>query len=86
MRDADTLHCPVCRARFRENLQCSRCGADLKPLMTLVLKSHIACEDARIAILNGDYQAALTLASAAQTLYRTERSKRLFHLAFWLAQ
>ena len=86
MREADTLHCPVCRARFRENRQCPRCGADLKPLMTLVLKNNIACEDARTAILNGNYKAALTLASAAQTLYRTERSKRLFHLASWLAQ
>lgn len=86
MSKAEDLQCPVCRARFRESLQCPRCGADLKPLMTLILESHNACEEARAAILSGDYQRAAALASTAQKLHHTPFTKRLSLLASWLAQ
>lgn len=33
--------CPVCRARFRESVECRRCGADLEPLMLLLAGAHL---------------------------------------------
>jgi len=32
--------CPVCQARFRRARVCSRCGADLEPLMRLQISRH----------------------------------------------
>jgi len=69
--------CPVCQARFRGLVTCSRCGADLKPLMVLALQAWRAREAAREAIAAGDFVAARQLAARAQQLCFTERGANL---------
>jgi predicted amidophosphoribosyltransferase len=68
--------CPVCQARFRGAVTCSRCGADLEPLMVLAVKAWRAREDARAAIASGNYTAAGEFAARAQQLCFTERGAR----------
>ena len=73
--------CPVCQARFRGSTACSRCGADLKPLMLLVVEAWRARESARQALAAGDFAAALRHAARAQQLCATSRGRRLLALA-----
>lgn len=70
--------CPVCRARFRGMATCSRCGADLAPLMLLMAHAYSLCQKARQSLLQGDARAALTLSKAAQNLHATPEG-RLLH-------
>jgi hypothetical protein len=58
--------CPVCQARFRGARICSRCGADLEPLMLLAVKAWQLRQAARQALDAGDVQRALALAIEAQ--------------------
>ena len=69
--------CPVCQARFRGVMICSRCGADLQPLMVLALEAWRAREGAREAIAAGDFAMARQLSARAQQLCFTERGQRL---------
>ncbi len=78
------LHCPVCRAGFRSNLECPRCGADLEPLMTLAARAHQARRTAREALLRGDWSAARHSALLSQELHATRAGRRLWLLAGWL--
>jgi hypothetical protein len=48
--------CPVCQARFRGARTCSRCGADLEPLMRLAVKAWQLRQAARQALDAGDVQ------------------------------
>ena len=63
--------CPVCQARFRGSAECSRCGADLGPIMGLVASAWRLREAARQAIAEGDMVRARALAAQAQELCRT---------------
>jgi hypothetical protein len=63
--------CPVCRARFRGSSQCSRCGADLTALMLLAAHAYVMRQAARQSLRQGDWQAALDSAQAAQRLHST---------------
>jgi hypothetical protein len=76
--------CPVCHARFRGSRLCSRCGADLGPLMILAVRAWRLREEARDALTRGDLAEARRLASAAQALHRTPRGASLELLANWL--
>jgi hypothetical protein len=69
--------CPVCRARFRGSSQCSRCGADLTPLMLLMTHAYVMRQAARQSLREGDWQAALDSARAAQRLHSTAEGSLL---------
>src|SRR6266849_2119709 len=70
---AESGRCPVCQARFRGEAICSRCGADLTPLMLLVTRAYSLRQAARQALQAGDEQTALAAAEAAQDLHATSR-------------
>ena len=76
--------CPVCRASFRGSRECSRCGADLGPLMLLALEAFQCRRDARAAIRDGDFEAAHDLADQARAMHDTGAGKDLLLLARWL--
>jgi len=76
--------CPVCQARFRGARICSRCGADLEPLMRLAVHAWQLRQSAREALGAGDVQRALGLAIEAQGTQGTESGEALRLLAVWL--
>jgi predicted amidophosphoribosyltransferase len=77
-------HCPVCRARFREARLCSRCGADLTPLMLLATQAWQLREAARLSLNAGEFEQAHGLAIAAQNLQFTSSGESLRLLGGWL--
>jgi|SRR5271157_109841 len=74
---SESGRCPVCQARFRSGAVCSRCGADLMPLMLLLTHAYCLRQAARQALQAGDEQAALTAAEAAQNLHATPQGDLL---------
>jgi predicted amidophosphoribosyltransferase len=76
--------CPVCQARFRGARICSRCGADLEPLMVLAVKSWQLREAAREALAAGDVERALGLATEAQGIQGTDSGEAVRLLGAWL--
>jgi hypothetical protein len=76
--------CPVCQARFRGVLTCSRCGADLEPLMRLTVKAWQLREAARHALASGDIDRAVRLAAQAQDIQDTQSGGALKLLGPWL--
>jgi hypothetical protein len=77
--------CPVCQARFRGTLECSRCGVDLGTLMGLVANAWRLRQAARQAIAGGDPVRARALAGEAQQICYTPAGGRLEALSSWLA-
>ncbi len=77
--------CPVCQARFRGSVECSRCGADLGILMGLAAGAWRMREAARDAISLGDLARARVLASQAQEICRTPAGRDLEVVSGWLA-
>jgi|APSaa5957512622_1039677.scaffolds.fasta_scaffold275046_2 hypothetical protein len=75
-QEADT-RCPVCGVRFRGHRQCSRCGADLTPLMTLVCQSWRARQAARRALVSGEWASSRECIELAQRLHATPDGQRL---------
>ncbi len=63
--------CPVCRARFRGAETCSRCGADLGPLLVLSAHAFRLRQQARDLLRAGDFLQALECAEQAQSLRAT---------------
>lgn len=78
--------CPVCRARFRGLTVCSRCGADLTMVMTLVASAWRLRQAARDALARGDFAQAAEIATQAQQLHSTPAGKALAGLSAWLPQ
>ena len=78
------MRCPVCQARFRGACMCSRCGADLEPVMRLALQAWRLREAARRAIVLGTYDQALQPLWAAERLHSTPRGESLLVLSAWL--
>ena len=76
--------CPVCLARFRATEHCSRCGANLAPLMRLSFQSYRLRQEARQAVVEGDFHKAQDLARAAQEFAFTEPGGQLDTLTRWL--
>jgi len=76
--------CPVCRASFRGTRECSRCGADLRPLMVLRGKAYLLRRASREAIRSGDFTRAGELAQRAERFCGTETGRKLVLLAKWL--
>ena len=81
--DPTTLQCPVCRARFRRVRHCTRCGADLSPLMTLAAKAFMARRASREALRQGNFGRSHELALQAQGLCDTQAGRRLCTLTAW---
>jgi hypothetical protein len=77
--------CPVCRARFRGATECSRCGADLTMLMTLVASAWRMRQAAKQALARGEFAQASELAKRAQQLCATPEGRKLESLNAWLA-
>ena len=77
--------CPVCQARFRGARICSRCGADLQPLMLLAVEAWQLRQAARQALNAGDVERALGFAIEAQGIQSTESGEalRLLLLMVW---
>jgi hypothetical protein len=76
--------CPVCQVRFRGSRICSRCGADLEPLMVLTVKAWQLRQAARQALEAGEPERALELVSEAQGTQNTGGGEALRLLAVWL--
>ena len=72
-----TNRCPVCQAKFRGSRICSRCGADLGPLMLLAVRSWRLREAARSALAVGQLEQGAILAGQAQALQWTQAGKFL---------
>ena len=78
--------CPVCTARFRGTSTCSRCGADLTPLMHLAAEAYRLRRAARQAILSGDFARASFLSRRAEELCSTAAGRKLSLLTAVLAE
>ena len=76
--------CPVCRARFRGTRECSRCGADLKPLMVLACLAGRSRRQAWQALSAGRPQQALEHAETAQRQCASAAGASLCRLLAWL--
>jgi len=73
--------CPVCGARFRGAHICSRCGADLEPLMLLAAAAWRLREASRRAVDDGNAERAFAFASRAEQLHRTRAGEDLIVLS-----
>jgi hypothetical protein len=80
------LNCPVCGARFRATRECSRCGADLAPLMRLAQAAWQQRQAARQSLAQGNLERAAELAAAAQALQDSAAGRRLALLTAWLVR
>ena len=76
--------CPVCQARFRGALTCSRCGADMEPLMLLSVQAWRLRQAALQALSAGDPELAVERAVEAQGIQDTPRGEALRLLGAWL--
>lgn len=76
--------CPVCQARFRGARTCSRCGADLTRPMLLAAEAWRMREQARAAILAGEFELGRGLAARAQEAKQTPAGTVLRALCEWL--
>jgi len=77
MKAHDDLRCPVCKASFRSQTTCSRCGADLSRLMRLVAGAYHLRTRARQALAQHRYQEAHELAQQAEVLHSTSLGRKL---------
>ena len=82
--NATPSQCPVCRARFRAQRHCPRCGADLGPLMSLAARAFVLRRQSRQALRDGDLARADALVREAQRLRDTPAGRRLGFLLPWL--
>lgn len=67
------LKCPVCSARFRGSVACTRCGTDLAPLMRIAAKAWQARQQACCALRDGDLPRGLRLYAGSRRLHRSGR-------------
>jgi predicted amidophosphoribosyltransferase len=75
------MRCPTCRAPWREEPECARCGSDLTPLMQLAAMAWRHRNAAAAALSAGRWDEALDHAAEANRLHRTEASDELLLLA-----
>ncbi len=76
-RSSVAMVCPVCRASFRGQDVCSRCGADLSPLLLLLAHTFRLRQRARELLRAGDFQRALAYAKEAERLHSTPQGMLL---------
>jgi predicted amidophosphoribosyltransferase len=75
------LGCPVCKARFRGDPTCPRCGADLSRIMLVAARARRLRGQARQALCEGRYHDAHRLAATAQDLHRTPLGHEIMQMA-----
>ena len=75
------MRCPTCRAPWREEPECPRCGSDLAPLMHIAAAAFHHRTAAGEALTTGRWSVALHHATEANRLHRTERGDSLLLLA-----
>lgn len=75
------MKCPTCRAPWREDPDCPRCGSDLTPLMRAAAAAYHHRTAAAAALTAGRWSEALRHASEANRLHRTERGEELLLVA-----
>jgi hypothetical protein len=63
---------------------CSRCGADLGSLMSLMARAYQLRQEARQALQHGNYETAQKLAAEAQAICSTRSGEDLRLLSLWL--
>lgn len=78
--------CPVCGVAFRATRFCSRCGADLGPLMRLAVHAAQLRRSVVSVFSEGDCRRAADLAARAQRIHATPAGRKLSLLAAWLAE
>lgn len=76
-RAPTALKCPVCGARFRGTIVCSRCGGDLEPLMRIVVRAWRLRRRAALALLGGDADSAFIDARLSRRLHDTEAARKI---------
>ena len=81
MGGASAFHCPVCKAGFRGERECPRCGSDLSSLMAIAAEAYRFRRMARQALCSRRYDAALRSAEKAQSLQETELGRRMVVVA-----
>ena len=79
------MRCPTCRAPWREQLECSRCGSDLAPLMRLSAEAWRHRTAAAGSLAGERWSEALDHAREANRLHRTQSGDDLLLLARLLA-
>jgi predicted amidophosphoribosyltransferase len=80
----ESSRCPVCRAKFRDTRQCSRCGADLTGIMVISARAQRYRATARKLLYALNFEKAHELAAAAQREHATETGRKLLLLTSWL--
>jgi hypothetical protein len=75
------MRCPTCRAPWREEPECPRCGSDLAPLMRAAAAAFHHRAAAAEALTTGRWIDALHHATEANRLHRTERGEELLLVA-----
>lgn len=80
-----TGRCPVCRAAFRNQPTCSRCGVDLTPLMLLEALAYGLREQARQALAEGQPAEARRLAELSLQRAPSRAGLALHQLASFLS-
>ena len=81
MQQKQATCCPVCGAGFRRAVTCSRCGADLTPLMVLISRAWRLRTRARRALSRGHIARALQIAQESQRLHATDTGRDLIRAA-----
>ena len=82
---ASSASCPACAARFRGTAECSRCGADLAPVMSLAALAYHRRVQARRFLAEGDFAGALLQAREAQATAALPAGDALARVAACLA-
>lgn len=85
MRNPEKLKCPVCRAAFRNDRTCSRCGADLTMLMLTTAKANLLKKRALTEIAGGSLENAKNLASQSLELKHSNSANKIKILAYLLS-
>jgi|GEM_PF-3312288 len=67
--------CPICHAKLAP--VCSRCGAELTPLIRIIQQSQVWLQTARDYLVQGDYRQALDSFRQAQSYHRTTLAQQL---------
>lgn len=61
--------CPVCRARFKDEPICTRCGADLSPLLAIEAEAAVLEEQAVALTHTGQWLEVWEVAEQALALH-----------------
>ncbi len=84
MTNKQKLQCPVCRAAFRGDSVCSRCGADLSMPMLAAAKAYKLRQSAVSQLAEGNLKAADERIRKSKRLMNSKISCRIESLCLLL--